>query len=402
LRLLDVLARQAADLIERRAAEDALRESERTLTALNQHLSEAGRRKDEFLAMLGHELRNPLGVITSAVQLMRTRDLRDPVLERALAAAQRQSAHMARLVDELLDVARITEGKVTLTQERLRVADVIDAAMETMRPVVQAAGHRLYRTMPREPLIVVGDPVRLAQVIGNLLNNAAKYTPAGGEIHVAHERRNGEVEIRVRDTGQGIAPGLLPSVFDLFVQGERGADHAQGGLGIGLTVAKRLVEMHGGRIEVTSPGVGQGTEFTITLPLALEFDRKAPMRDGPSAPRRLRRILVVDDNVDGAEVLSLLLQAEGHDVKAAGDGAAALTLAASWKPDVIILDIAMPGMDGYDVAERLRRVQALGPIELVALTGYGQGNDIERSRRGGFDHHLVKPVSIEALRRVLG
>jgi CheY-like chemotaxis protein len=387
----------------RAEGEQALRESQHNLTAANLQLAEADRRKDEFLAMLGHELRNPLGVIASAVQLIRTRGLHDPVLEKALGAAQRQSDHMTRLVEELLDVARITEGKVTLRQEVVRLAQVIDAAVEAARPDVETAGHRLYCSVPTESLKLVGDSVRLVQIVGNLLNNAAKYTPPGGEIHLALERVGHDAVIRVRDTGQGMPPALLASAFDLFVQGTRGTDRRQGGLGIGLTLARRLVEMHGGRILAASEGIGLGSEFTVTLPLADERQlRQDPsLRDEHVSPTARRRILVVDDHRDGAEMLRLLLEHEGHDLEVAHDGATALALIMSSRPEFVILDIGMPEMDGYEVALRVRQNSALASVRLIALTGYGQEADTVRSHESGFDNHLVKPVTLEALRKVL-
>jgi two-component system CheB/CheR fusion protein len=393
-----------ADLARHREhLEELVKERTAQLETANARLSEANRRKDEFLAMLGHELRNPLAAVAGAVRVMGTQDLADPVLEKARAVAERQSAHMARMLDDLLDVSRITEGKVKLKQEQVALADVIDSSVETARPLIEAAGHRLYLSLTGEPLRVLGDPVRLAQVIGNLLNNAAKYTPAGGEIHLTLERRSSQAAILVRDNGFGIAPELLPHIFDLFVQGERGPDRSQGGLGIGLTMARHLVEMHGGRIEATSAGASRGSEFTITLPLAhglsavAEEDRE--VQPLPPSPRR--RILVVDDNPDGAEMLALLLENEGHEVRAAHNGAAALDLAASYRPDMVLLDIGMPGMDGYEVARRLKQEPTLSRTMLIALTGYGQEEDVQKSRNAGFDYHLVKPLDLEALRRLL-
>jgi signal transduction histidine kinase len=402
--LLEEVGERTWAAVERARAEAATADSERQLAVINHQLSEANRRKDEFLAMLGHELRNPLGVIASAVQLIRTRGLKDPILEKALGAAKRQCAYMTRLIEELLDVARITEGKVTLKQEVVGLAHVIDAAVEASRPAIDASAHRLYCSLPTESLSVTGDSVRLVQAVGNLLNNAAKYTPAGGEIHLALERVGHEAVVRVRDTGHGMPPDLLPSVFDLFVQGSRSRDRGQGGLGIGLTLAKRLVEMHGGRIRAESRGVGLGSEFTVTLPLLDEL----PTREGSnlneemvSVPTR-RRILVVDDLQDGAEMLRLLLQHEGHDVTVAHGGAEALALAISLRPEFVILDIGMPEIDGYEVARSLREHPDMSSVTLIALTGYGQEGDARRSHASGFDCHLVKPANVEALRRLLG
>jgi signal transduction histidine kinase/CheY-like chemotaxis protein len=376
------------DIADRQKAEDALRES--------------NRRKDEFLAMLGHELRNPLAVIADAIKVIGARTLEDPVLVKARKTAERQAAHMARLVDDLLDVSRITEGKVRLKQEGLALADVIGTAVEAARPLIEAAGHRLHVSVPEEALRVEGDQVRLAQVVGNLLNNAAKYTPNGGEIRLTLEHRNGDAVITVRDNGVGIAPELLPRVFDLFVQGERGPDRAQGGLGIGLTMAKQLVDMHGGKIEAASEGPGRGSEFIITLPLTNELNAQ---RDGsgrnPAGSSPQRRIMVVDDNVDALEMLAMLVEGDGHAVVTAHNGAEALELAASWKPDVVLLDIGMPDMDGYEIARQMKQEPRLSRTRLIALTGYGGEEDIRKSRAAGFDHHLVKPVDHALLRQLL-
>ncbi len=376
--------------------------TEQALADANARLTEADRRKDEFLAMLGHELRNPLAVIEGAMQLMRSADLDDGVLQKARAAAERQSQHMARLVDELLDVSRITQGKVTLAREELNLRDLVEDAVDAGRPLIEARGQRLFLSVSAEQLRVLGDPVRLSQALGNLLNNAAKYTPANGEIRVLLERERDEAVIVVRDNGVGIAADLLPHIFDLFVQGERGSDRAQGGLGIGLTLARRLVEMHGGRIDAESDGPGRGSRFTIALPLLAPAAAVVP-EEKPHAAAAVdrRRVLVVDDNEDGAEMLALQLQAEGHEAVAVHSGAEALDVAPSCRPDIAFVDIGMPGMDGYELARRLRRNPILSRTILVALTGYGQEEDIERSRAAGFDAHLVKPADIDAVRRMV-
>ncbi len=382
------------DITERKRAEEDLRRA-------NLALAEADRRKDEFLAMLAHELRNPLSVIGGASEILQRAGAMEPEVQRARDAIERQARHMARLVDDLLDVSRVTQGKIALKNERVPVAGVFRHAVEATAPIVRALRHKLFVSLPSDRLSIDGDAVRLTQIVSNVLNNAAKYTPAGGEIHLSAERRGAHVEIRVRDNGQGINPTLLPHVFDLFVQGDRGADRAQGGLGIGLTMARSLVEMHGGTIEAHSDGPGAGSEFVIALPLA-SAETAARATDGQRLEHTIsRRILVVDDNADAVEMMRTLLELDGHQVTAAQDGRAAIEHALTWRPDVALIDLGMPGIDGFEVARRLRAEPFLDRMVLIALTGYGQEEDVRRSRDAGFDHHVTKSADFEPLRRVL-
>jgi signal transduction histidine kinase len=390
--------REAAERAERRRLEEALRRRA-------EELAEADRRKDEFLATLAHELRNPLGPIRNALQLLRLHGTGDPVLEKARAIAERQTRNLSRLVDDLLDVSRVGRGKLHLHKERVDLSVVAGLAAESVRPLMEERRHRLSVELAAEPLPLDADPVRLEQVMTNLLTNAAKYTDPGGHIWLATARENGTGLLRVRDTGIGIPAEAQGRIFDLFMQTEPALNRSQGGLGIGLTLVKRLVELHGGTIAVASPGAGRGSEFTVRLPLAV---RPAEAASGPGAaaatgagPGRTRRILVVDDNRDGAESLALLLRFWGHEALLAHDGPTALAVGEAEAPDVVLCDIGLPGMDGYQVAQRLRQ-RLRGRPMLVALTGYGQDADRRRSREAGFDHHLTKPVDPESLRGLLG
>jgi signal transduction histidine kinase/ActR/RegA family two-component response regulator len=366
-------------------------------------LRQADRRKDEFLAVLAHELRNPLAPVRNAVEVMRLRDVDDPGLRWARDIIDRQVQQMTRLVDDLLDVSRITRGKVKLQKEPVDLAAVVARAVEISRPLIDARRHELTVTLPPEPVRVEADAIRLAQVVANLLNNAAKFTPEGGRIWLTVERDGGQTVVRVRDTGVGILAAMLPQVFDLFAQVESSLEHSQGGLGIGLTLAKSLVEMHGGSVTAHSDGPGQGSKFILRLPVLTEV-RSAD--SGPGMNERLaessaRRILVVDDNVDAADSLALLLRLMGNDVRTAPDGPAALAAARAYRPDVVLLDLGLPRMSGYEVCRRLREGHfANGPL-VVALTGYGQDEDRRRTREAGFDHHLVKPVNPDELRELL-
>ena len=380
-----------SDITDRKRNEDQIRQA-------NEALRQADRHKDEFLGMLGHELRNPLTVIAGAAQLLKARGLADPALERARDAADRQVRHMSRLVDDLLDVARVTQGKITLHKEQIDLAAVVEGAIEAATSVIDRSQHRLFVAAHGESITINGDPVRLAQVIGNLLTNAAKYTTPGGDIRVSIERDGDKAVIRVRDNGSGIAPDLLPRVFDLFVQGERGLDRSEGGLGIGLTLVRSLVQMHGGRVEAHSDGPGQGSEFVVTLPAAAKQNKE---RDVVTQGVTPRRILVVDDNIDGAEVLAMVLEIDGHEVQTANSGQDALEKAARMLPEVILLDLGMPDMDGCEVARCLRQNPSLTAALLVAVTGYGRDEDRDQSREAGFDHHLVKPLDMDALKQVL-
>lgn len=386
----------SVDISERKKAENDLR-------ALNESLAVADRRKNEFLAMLAHELRNPLAPIRNAVQVMRSLDHGDaPNLAWARDVIDRQVSHLARLVDDLLDVSRLVRGRIELRREAVDLADVVERALEVARPIIQSHRHELIVELPGEALWVDADPMRMIQVLENLLTNAAKYTPEGGCIRLEAAIGAGEAVIRVADNGMGIPEDLLPHVFDLFTQNERSLDRSQGGLGIGLTIVKKLVEMHGGTIAVRSGR--EGSEFTVALPLSQarpEPVQPEPSKENSGEAGAARRILVEDDNEDARESLALLLEFDGHDVLKASDGPAALIAAREFRPEAILLDIGLPGMDGYEVARRLRVQPETAGILLLAVTGYGQQEDRQRAEAAGFDHHLVKPIDPEALARLL-
>ncbi len=373
-------------------------------------LKEADRHKDEFLAMLAHELRNPLAPIYNAVQLMRRKKLEDPQLAWSRDVIERQSAHLSRLVDDLLDVSRITRGKINLTKEALDINSLIARAVETSHPLIAERAHNLVVDVPPEPIKVLGDPTRLTQALGNVLSNAAKYTDQGGRITITVARDGAEVSIRVSDTGEGIPAHLLPVIFNLFTQLDYTSGHSRGGLGIGLALVRRLVEMHGGSVTAHSEGVGKGSEFIIRLPVHPESavptleaaNGNSIMVDESEASDRVkRRILVADDNSDALESLATLLQLGGHDVVTASNGALALEGAERHRPEVMLLDIGMPVLDGYEVARRIRAQPWGGNVTLVALTGWGQDSDRRRSREAGFDSHLVKPLDMDKLSQLL-
>jgi signal transduction histidine kinase len=371
-----------------------------------EQLAEMDRRKDEFLATLAHELRNPLAPIRNLLQVLKMPRLDAATIERSRGTMERQVQHLVRLVDDLLDVSRVMRGKVALRKEPVELARVVARAVETAQPLIEAQGHELILDLPSESLLLDADPVRLAQVVGNLLTNAAKYTEPKGRISVTAGREGDRALLCVRDTGIGIAPGMLPKVFELFVQVDHTSTKAQGGLGIGLTLAKNLVEMHGGTVEARSAGLGHGSEFAVRLPLAV-VEPKAPSesktaaRPQQAATAHGHRLLVVDDNEDAAESLALLLRLQGHEVRVAHDGPAALAMLNGYQPEMVFLDIGMPGMDGYEVASRLRQRPGLEDLRLAALTGWGQREDRRRTAEAGFDHHLVKPVEPALLEQVL-
>ena len=373
---------------------------------LRESAEAANRAKDEFLAMLGHELRNPLSPILTALQLMRLRGTDGSERERTVI--ERQVTHLTRLVDDLLDVSRIARGKVELKEETVEMSEVVARAVELSSPLLEGRTHTLDLAVPRRGLAVRGDPTRLSQILSNLLTNAAKYTPPGGHISIRASEEPPDVVLRVRDTGIGIAPDVLPHVFDLFVQERQALDRSQGGLGLGLTIVRSLVERHGGTVSAHSAGRGHGSEFVVRLPKAAVVT-DADDLDAPLAASRTRaapaphalRILVVDDNVDGAEMLAAALEAKGYETRVAHDAPAALVLALEFRPAVAFLDIGLPVMDGYELAARLREHPALKRLRLVALTGYGQEADRRRSQQAGFDEHLVKPVDLTAVDAVL-
>jgi signal transduction histidine kinase len=369
---------------------------------LYREIQDADRRKNEFLSMLAHELRNPLAPIRNAVQLLRMRSGHEPDLRSICDMVDRQVQQLIRLVDDLLDISRITRGKIRLQTEPIELSTIVDRAVETSRPLIDSRRHELTVTLPPEPLLVMADPVRLAQVLGNLLNNAAKFTEDGGKIWLTATEVNEEVAIRVRDTGVGIPPEMLASVFELFTQVEKSLDRAQGGLGIGLTLVRRLVEMHGGKVQVHSEGADRGTEFTVLLPLLTgDRARAANVENTTNGIEPAKcRILVVDDSLDGADSLALWLRMTGHEVQVCHDGQTALAAAAEFEPEVVLLDIGLPGMDGYEVARQLRAHPNSEGVLIVALTGYGKDEDVQRSREAGFDHHIVKPADLTLLSKL--
>jgi signal transduction histidine kinase len=388
-----------------RAQQRALEESEQRYRQLAETLREADRRKDEFLAMLAHELRNPLAPIRNAVQIMRLVGSADSELERSREMIDRQVEHMTRLVDDLLEVSRITGGKIKLQKQTVDLLAVAAQAVETSRPLIDARQHELTLCLPPEPILLDADPTRLAQVISNLLNNAAKYTEIGGHIWLTVSRQDGEAVVRVRDNGIGMPADLLPHVFDLFTQAERSLDRSQGGLGIGLTLARSLVTLHGGHISAHSEGPGKGSEFVVRLPELIEAKANAKdqmIGEQPAARHFSRRVLVVDDNRDAAESIAMLLRLWGHDVRTALDGRSALEAAQTYRPDVVLLDIGLPNVDGYEVAKQLRHQLGDNGLLLVAVTGYGQTEDRRRSAEAGFNRHLVKPVNPAELEALFG
>jgi CheY-like chemotaxis protein len=374
------------DVTDRRRDEEALRA--------------ADRKKDDFLALLAHELRNPLAPIVNALSTMqRTND--GPLRERCQAIMQRQVGHMVRLIDDLLDVSRIDRNKMELRRAPLTVADVVSNAVETARPVIEGAGHALEIALPDAPLVVDGDLTRLAQVFANLLTNSAKYTPRGGRIRLEARRAGSEVVVTVRDTGIGIPPEALPDIFDMFSQVDRTLERSTGGLGIGLALVRGIVEMHGGRVGASSAGPGRGAEFSVRLPLiappsAGAGEVAAGGRSG-WAPGRPWRVLVVDDNRDAAESMAELLRACGNEVAVAHDGLDAVARAEALRPELVLMDVAMPRLNGLEATRRIRQQPWSRGMRIVALTGWGQEADRARTAQAGCDGHLVKPVSLEAL-----
>jgi CheY-like chemotaxis protein/two-component sensor histidine kinase len=373
------------DAAERRRAEDALR------------LEVA--RKDEFLAVLSHELRNPVGAISNAIALLNRLGPVDPPVRNARDVITRQVAHLTHLVNDLLDVSRLAHGKVILSRKTIDLAPVVSASLDALRPALAERRQELRACIAEGPLFVEGDEVRLAQIVANLVSNASRYSPSGSPVLVALRRDEDEAVLEVTDHGMGIRAELLPKIFDLFVQGEEPVDAAEGGLGIGLNLAARLTRKHGGRIVALSEGPGRGSSFFVHLPLAPPPAPQKGDSGAATAPRErpARKVLIVDDHADSVEGLCALLEMHGHDVRSAGEGAAAFALAKEFRPDVVILDIGLPGLDGYEVARRLRAEPATRSAFLVALTGYGQEEDRRRARDAGFDVHRLKPVDLEQL-----
>ncbi|MGI8601640.1 MAG: hybrid sensor histidine kinase/response regulator [Verrucomicrobiales bacterium] len=393
---------QVRDLLEERESVlSRIRQAQESLAQQAAALRDADRRKDEFLAMLAHELRNPLASVANAATLLQ---LADDGENRSWAAGVivRQTAQLARLIDDLLDVSRITSGKIRLRREMVDAAILIDRACESAQPLIDERRHELRRHFSRGVLWIEADPTRIEQIILNLLTNAAKYTGEDGLIEVAACREGAEILITIRDNGIGIAPAQLPGMFELFAQGERSIARSEGGLGIGLTIVKKLVEMHGGKVEAESAGTNRGTAFTVRLPAAGTPAGK-PNNNRPPATEGAIGIgvLVVDDNIDTAEGLARLLRGAGHRVLVAYDGSRALEIAREQKLDAVLLDLGLPEMDGYETAARLRAETSCADCLLVAVSGYAQEEDRRRSRAAGFDHHLAKPIDFAELKRLL-
>jgi signal transduction histidine kinase/DNA-binding response OmpR family regulator len=415
--LLDEVAARAAIAFATASLYGALQVEIAERRQAEARLEEASRRKDEFLAMLAHELRNPLAPIVNALHVVGVEmGARGDAMSRAHATMDRQVRHLIRLVDDLLDVSRITQGKIELRREDTTMQSVIEHALQIARPALLEREHTLVVEVPDEPLPVFIDVTRMTQVVANLVNNAAKYTNPKGQITVNVERDEEEVVVRVRDTGIGIRSEMLPRVFELFVQAEHASDRAAGGLGIGLTLVKRLVQMHGGEVLARSEGVGRGSEFIVTIPMSVgslelgvgspkpESESETPNSQLPTPNQRPLRILVVEDNPDIRETLKELLELEGHEVTVASDGQVAVEVAGNGHEyDVALVDIGLPGLDGYGVARKLRDIQKVKgyPRRLIAMTGYGQAEDRRRALEAGFDAHLVKPVDPEFLTRLL-
>jgi signal transduction histidine kinase len=395
------LNRELEQRVAERTAE--LEASNARQTELAEQLRHADRRKDEFLALLAHELRNPLAPVRNAVTIMRLKNSDDPELSWCRDVIERQANQLTRLVDDLLDVSRITRGKITLRLETLDLVTVIDAAVETSRPLIDAQKHDLVVTLPKERVRIEGDLTRLTQVVANLLNNAAKYQNERGRIELTAVSERGEAVISVTDHGVGIAPEMLAQVFELFSQGERAPDRAQGGLGIGLSLVKNLVEMHRGSVGAVSAGLGKGSTFMVRLPaVSAEPAALAPLKADSAVVTAAEslRVLVVDDSPDAAESLAKLLRLAGHEVLVAHDGQRALEIAAADRPTVMLLDIGLPGMDGYEVCRRMRQ-QGFSKARIIAVTGYGQDRDRQRSREAGFDSHAIKPVDPSELMKLV-
>jgi PAS domain S-box-containing protein len=364
-------------------------------------LRDGSRRKDEFLAMLAHELRNPLAPISMSADLLRLPKFDEKRVRQTAEVISRQVAHMTKLIDDLMDVSRVTRGLVQLDRQIHDLKSLAATAVEQARPLIEARHHSLNTHMEAGPVRVEGDRTRLVQILSNLLNNAAKYTPNGGEISLDVTVRDGKAVVTVSDSGEGMTPDLMPFVFDLFTQGTRALDRSQGGLGIGLALVKSLVEMHGGTVEASSDGVGRGSTFTVILPLADADQSPETVIPSNTSVASALRLVVVDDNIDAAQSLAMLFEAGGHAVTVFDTARAALDMAVKLKPDVFILDIGLPDMTGYDLARRLRMLPELDGVTLIALTGYGQASDREESKAAGFDHHLVKPADPRRLEALL-
>jgi signal transduction histidine kinase len=396
-------AQLQSEIRRRDEAEERVRLLNRDLQRREEALLTADRRKDEFLATLAHELRNPLAPLLNGLQVIRLAGNDSRLVTESREMMERQVAQMVHLIDDLLDVSRITQGKLTLRRERADLAQIVRAAVETSRPLIDERAHGLAIKLPDEPVLVDGDPTRLAQVLSNLLNNGAVYTDRGGRLDLVVEPSDGWASIRVRDNGVGMSSDTLSRVFDLYTQARPARDAQRGGLGIGLHLSRRLVEMHGGRLEASSDGPGHGSEFVIHLPAAHGTpDSATDAASGSGAlPLFARRVVVADDNTDSAKSLAILFRMAGADVRTAHNGPEALEAMAAFSPDVAFIDIGMPGMSGYEVATEARRRPWGAAVTLIALTGWGQDDDKRLSQEAGFDLHLVKPVSASRLRSLI-
>ncbi|MRG93976.1 ATP-binding protein [Polyangium spumosum] len=401
----------ATDLTPLKAAEAALRQANDELEArvaartdellrANEALREADRRKDEFLSMLGHELRNPLAPILTAAEMIRVATHGDTRVERFRSVIERQARNLSRLVDDLLDVSRITRGTITLQTKLVDLGTIVRSAVDAARPLVDSSGHTLRVSLPAAPVLVEGDPTRLEQVIVNLLNNASKYTERGGEIALSVAQDKASVTVCVKDNGIGMPAELLPRVFDLFVQGERALDRSQGGLGIGLTLVKSLITMHGGAVEARSEGVGKGSEVVVRLPRVVRDAASARPHPGEEDPASAQRALVVEDNTDAADMLAELLGLWGYDVRAAQSGAEVVLLAETFRPHVVLLDIGRTDMDGFEVVRRLRSTWPTSKALVIGVSDAGEA-DRRRFEEAGIDHQLRKPLDPQALQGLL-
>ncbi|HEV7516913.1 MAG TPA: ATP-binding protein, partial [Thermoanaerobaculia bacterium] len=360
--------------------------------------------KDEFLALLAHELRNPLAPLRNGLQVMRLATADPDLVARTREMMGRQLSHMVRLIDDLLDVSRISRNKMELRRSRVLLADVVSSAVETARPALEAAGHELTVSLPPEPIHFDADLTRLSQVFGNLLNNSSKYTERGGQVWLTATREGDQVAVAVRDTGIGIPAGALPDIFDMFSQVDRSIERSTGGLGIGLALVRGLVEMHGGTVEAASAGPGRGSTFTVRLPVLKDRVESPGTPDEattPAPPGSKRRILVVDDNEDSAASMAMMLQLLGNEVRSAHDGLEAVEVAGQFRPQVILMDIGMPKLNGYEATRRIREQPWGGDVAVIALTGWGQEGDRARSKEAGCDGHLVKPVDLADLEKLL-
>jgi CheY-like chemotaxis protein len=377
---------------------------ERQLQEQTEQLAGEARSKDEFLAMLAHELRNPMAPLCNGIDALRILPPSGEEAKQILDMMEEQTHNLVRLIDDLLDVSRVTRGKMELKRQRVALATIITNAVQTAEPLMQAKGHELTVRQARERLYVHGDPTRLTQVVANLLNNAAKYTPPGGKILLSTARIGDQGAIRVKDNGSGIASDMLPRIFEMFVQADNSLSRTHGGLGIGLTLVKSLVKMHGGTVEATSDGLGKGSQFTVRLPVLPTNDVvREEATDSPHGKRSFpsRHILVVDDWGPAAFVVATLLRSRGQQVRTAAGGTAALAMIAQEKPELILSDISMPEMNGYELAQEIRRRPEWNDIRLVAVTGYGQESDKMAAKEAGFNDHLVKPISITSLEYIL-